>query len=254
MTDTGQGEIEARIGKAEGSLGSINQTLRALLEQTKPSPPASAKEKEGSGVADAKKQDAEAQELLEETGEEGAQEDQISESDLPDLEGEHNDPFPEHLESLCEERSKAAHRNRWSAPEIFAASPLPIPFDPKDHRIDLLKGERSKHELKELCNANAWLEMLISKTARVALAEDLSKSQLRSCAKELRIQIGAICDASMRRAGCLLNQESRGRRAARVICEASSRARAQLSSCAEEQALPIIRGELLRADIKALAC
>lgn len=100
MTSNGPREIEARIGKAEGSLRSINQALRALLEQIKPSHPSDTKKEEKSGRADAKKQDAEAQELLEEE----AQEDQILESDLPNLEGERNDPYPEHLERLCEDR------------------------------------------------------------------------------------------------------------------------------------------------------
>lgn len=93
----------------------------------------------------------------------------------------------------------------------------------------------------------------MSKTARVGLAEGLSVKQLHNCIKEIHMQIGAICDISTRRAGYLLNQESRGKHAARVICEASDRARAQFSSHAEKQALPVMRVELLRADIKALA-
>lgn len=135
MTNAGQGEIDQRIGKAEGALCSINQTLQALLEQIEARQATDPKESVARSAKPAERQDAELKRVFKGAEEEEAQEGQISEADLPDLQGERNDPRPDHAEKLHEEYSKAAKRNRWPAPESFAPSPLPMRFDPKDRPI-----------------------------------------------------------------------------------------------------------------------
>ena len=130
---------------------------------------------------------------------------------------------------------------------------MPVPFDPKDHVIDGVKGERNRSELKEIYPANAWLENLLNHNARACSESSLSKGQLINYASELQAKLGAVYDISARRAGFLINQDKCGKHAARAIRDASDRTRKRFSSTAEERALPLIRGELLKAEIRSLA-
>ena len=68
-------------------------------------------------------------------GSDSVSESHISEQDLPSLSEYYNDPYPERLEKLLEEYSRAVHRNQWPVPEAFVNSPLPVPFEPNDQRI-----------------------------------------------------------------------------------------------------------------------
>lgn len=265
--------VAGRVELVEGKLDSISEALRVLMSRSEPKASESSKAQVGGGKAsekgmqgapskgaDSAAKDQAIRSFFEEESEsgsaspsEGGRDSLMLEKDLPALEGGHNDPYPDHLESLCEERSKAAYRNRWSMPEAFASSPLPTPLDPKVHRVDSIKGDRSKSELKELHSANAWLERALNQTARVCLADKLSKTQAQGYLKQLLVKIGAAHDITARRAGFLINQDQCGKHAARVMRDASGRARRPFSSHAEEQVLPLMRDEFLRAEIKALA-
>ena len=138
-------------------MGSISHSIRVLLDRSD-----TAKERvqfQGSssnaGEDDQKKQGAQVGQFLDESDKESVGSDSeaasFDESKLPGVVLKHRDQFPEHLQEFRSECSRAVRRGRWPMPPEFASSPLPAPFEPKDCSVEVVKGNKNRNEIRDVC-------------------------------------------------------------------------------------------------------